>query len=121
MKLQNIPVLCLLFYATEGYTAPNDTLRLSLQQLIAAAQSNSRQLKLSHKYGLLPQALFVVGLARNAIGSAITGSAIGDAAHHKVADYLNKLASKTDAAQTGLMASFICNRYYWQGKIFLVA
>ena len=47
MKLQNIPVLCLLLYAATGYAAPNDTLPLSLQQLIATAQSHSRQLKLS--------------------------------------------------------------------------
>ena len=47
MKLQNIPVLCLLLYAATGYAAPNDTLPLSLPQLIATAQSHSRQLKLS--------------------------------------------------------------------------
>ena len=69
-------------------------------------------------FPLFPQALFIVGLARNAIGGTMAGAAIGDLEHHKVMDYLQKLAAKTDAVTTGHMpAGALYGKFYLQSLL----
>lgn len=48
-------------------------------------------------FELFPQALFVVAIARNAIGGIMLSSFIGEWSHHLVLDYVSKTASKMDA------------------------